>query len=112
MSKLPHSERAIVPIEKLSDYCLNLEHPYGKHKARVFKSALNLDVQDAEILRKTLLDVVQKKAATPTKRNNYGQKYIIDFQMSNAGLTAEVRTIWIIRDDEEFPRFITCYILD
>ena len=42
MPKLPRPERAIVHIEKLADYCLNPEHPSGKHKARVFKSVLNL----------------------------------------------------------------------
>lgn len=48
MQMLPHPEQAIVPIEKLTNYCLNSEHPYGKHKARVFKSALNLGIEDTE----------------------------------------------------------------
>ena len=55
MQKLPHPERAVVPIDKLLDYCLNPEHPDGKHKARVFKSALNLSIEDAETLRAALL---------------------------------------------------------
>ncbi len=80
MHKLPHPERAIVHIDKLSNYCLNPNHPYGKHKARVFKSALNLDIHDAESLRNVLLELVHKKKAIPTKRNAYEQKYIIDFQ--------------------------------
>ena len=49
--------------------------------------------------------------ANPTKRNAYGQKYVIDFEMSHSGRVAEVRTVWIVRDDENFPRFVTCYIL-
>ena len=32
---LPNGDRAIIPIEKLLDYCLNPEHSKGKHKARV-----------------------------------------------------------------------------
>ena len=111
MLKLPHPERAIVHIGKLTDYCLNPEHSSGKHKARVFKSALNLDMEDAKTLRNVLLDVVYQKMAVPTKRNAYGQKYVIDFEMSHSGRIAEVRTVWIVRDDENFPRFVTCYIL-
>ncbi|MEH1788358.1 MAG: DUF6883 domain-containing protein [Nostoc sp.] len=38
--KLPNPECAIVEIDKIAGYCLNPEHPEGKHKARVFKSAL------------------------------------------------------------------------
>lgn len=40
-------ERAIVEIEKIITYCLNLEHPEGRHKAHVFKSALDLDLNNA-----------------------------------------------------------------
>lgn len=111
MQKFPHPERAIIHIDKLTDYCLNPEHSSGKHKARVFKSSLNLDIEDAETLRNVLLDVVHEKMAVPTKRNAYGQKYVIDFKMSHSGRTAEIRTVWIVRDDENFPRFVTCYVL-
>ena len=111
MQKLPHPERAIVHINKLTNYCLNPEHPSGKHKARVFKSSLNLDLEDAETVRTVLLDVVHREMATPTKRNAYGQKYVIDFEMNHWGRIAEVRTVWIVRDNENFPRFVTCYVL-
>ena len=111
MQKLPHPERAIVHINKLTNYCLNPEHPSGKHKARVFKFSLNLGLEDAETLRTVLLDVVHREMADPTKRNAYGQKYVIDCEMSHLGRIAEVRTVWIVRDDENFPRFVTCYVL-
>ena len=38
---LPHAEAAVVEVvdpRKLRDYCLNPNHPRGKHKARVFRS--------------------------------------------------------------------------
>jgi hypothetical protein len=37
--KLPGADVAIVDVEKLTGYCLNPEHPRGKHKARVFADA-------------------------------------------------------------------------
>jgi hypothetical protein len=54
--KLPNGDRAIVPLDKLEGYCLNIEHEQGKHKARVFRRALNLGVEDSKILRQNLLD--------------------------------------------------------
>jgi hypothetical protein len=33
---IPDAENAVVDIRKLRDYCLNLEHDDGKHKARLF----------------------------------------------------------------------------
>ncbi|TRU34880.1 MAG: hypothetical protein EWV50_16880 [Microcystis aeruginosa Ma_MB_F_20061100_S20] len=41
--KLPHPESTIIDDHKLTGYSLNLNHADGRHKARVFKSALNLD---------------------------------------------------------------------
>jgi hypothetical protein len=49
--KLPNAERAVVDIAKLQDYSLNPAHDVGKHKARVFRSALGLTISDADWLR-------------------------------------------------------------
>jgi len=54
---LPNSESAIVDIRKLRDYCLNPDHPVGKHKARVFLDVLDLDQDGAEELK----SIIQKK---------------------------------------------------
>jgi hypothetical protein len=43
-----------VDIAKLREYSLNLEHSTGKHKARVFVSALGLKAKDAEWLREVI----------------------------------------------------------
>jgi len=43
--KLPNGEHAIVDIVKLRDYALSQHHPRGRHKARVFLSALDLERQ-------------------------------------------------------------------
>ena len=42
--KLPNSDLAVIVDRKLAGYSLNLDHDEGKHKARVFKAALNMDV--------------------------------------------------------------------
>jgi hypothetical protein len=49
--KLPNPDLAIISDSKLAGYSLNLDHDEGKHKARVFKAALNMDVSHLEELR-------------------------------------------------------------
>jgi hypothetical protein len=52
--KLPNADHAIVEIEKLRDYCLSTPHPRGRHKARVFLTALGISASDAEELRSAI----------------------------------------------------------
>ena len=109
--KLPNGEKAFIDIQKLAGYSLAPSHAEDKHKARVFQSALQLGLNDVEELQVALLKAVQTQEATPTNRNPYGQKYVIDFIMNHFGKQATIRSAWIIRDTEDFHRLITCYIL-
>jgi hypothetical protein len=45
--KLPRADQAIIDIAKLHDYSLNLLHPEGKHKARVFAASMGFSAADA-----------------------------------------------------------------
>ena len=89
--KLPNGESAIVEIEKLRDYCLSPGHPRGRHKARVFHSLLGMTTTDAEELRATLIDAALRENATPGASDQYGTRYIIDFELRRAERTAEIR---------------------
>jgi hypothetical protein len=109
--KLPNCERAVVDIAKLRDYCLSIEHLRGRHKARVFAAALGLSAQDAEELRDALLAAAQTNDALPTEQDAYGQRYVLDFRMRGPSGQAIVRSSWIIRSDEDFPRLTSCYVL-
>ncbi len=111
MQKLPNPDKAVVDIDKLVSYCLNMEHQDGQHKAKVFKSALNLGINDAQILRNALLKALFNQSAVLLKPNEYGEKYIIDFEMTHSGKNAKIRSAWIIRKNEDFPRLVTCYVL-
>jgi hypothetical protein len=109
--KLPNAENAFVDIEKLRGYCLNLSHPRGKHKARLFNSILGLTMEDAWILRNRLLDAAQNLDAVQGFEDCYGKRYIIDFIMITAVGQAKVRSTWIILRQEDFPRLTSCYII-
>jgi hypothetical protein len=80
--KLPGGEHAIVNLVKLRDYCLNPLQPRGRHKARVFESVLGIPQADAEFLREQLLRVAQYSSATKGEADAYGERYIIDFELT------------------------------
>jgi len=107
---LPNAEQAVVDLRKLEDYCLDSTHPRGKHKARVFASALGLTQEDAEYLRTALLDAVQTEEAEQLFADEYGTRYRVTFEMTVASNTATICSTWIVRADETFPRLVTCYV--
>ena len=109
--RLPNPERAVVQIEKLRDYCLSTEHPRGRNKARVFESALGLTSRDASPLRDALLDAARSKEAIRTEKDDFGQRYMLDFIMSGPKGRAWVRSSWIVRRGEDFPRLTSCYVI-
>ena len=108
--KLPNGNRAIVDINKLRDYCLNTNHDEGKHKARVFASALGLRAVDAEWMRDQLLKAAAREDACPISSTRFGTLYMLDFELKTEAGSATVRSGWIIRHHEDFPRLTTCYV--
>lgn len=109
--RLPNAARAIVDIEKLRDYCLSESHPRGKHKARVFESALGLTASDVNELRDAILFAIQTEEVIAGERDEYGQRYLVDFSMKRPGRQAVIRSAWIVRHGEDAPRLTSCYVL-
>jgi len=109
--KLPNADRAVVEIEKLRDYCLSSNHPRGRHKVRVFVTALGITADDAEELKRAILSAVINEDATPTERDEYGQRFVVDFSMRRQGKEAVIRSSWIVRSGEDSPRLTSCYVL-
>lgn len=111
LMNLPNANKAIIDLQKLEGYCLNPEHPRGKHKARVFQSTLALTSADAEFLRDQLLLAATEGTATLTASDKYGVRYMVDYSVNSPDGVATVRSLWIIRDGEEYPRLTTCFVL-
>lgn len=108
---IPNAENAVVEIRKLRDYCLNLEHDEGKHKARLFSTILGMTADNAEELRQMLLEVVKTHEAQLGRRDEYGQRYTLDFRIEWQDKSATLRSGWIIEHDSDIPRLTTCYPL-
>jgi hypothetical protein len=109
--KLPNGERAVIDPLKLTNYSLDSEHDEGQHKAHLFESLLGINRENSELLLAALEQVAQTGEAISGKLDKYGQRYLIDFSFAGPGGTATLRSAWIVRDSEDFPRLITCYIL-
>ncbi|MGH7950936.1 MAG: DUF6883 domain-containing protein [Limisphaerales bacterium] len=109
--KLPNAERAIADIRKLHHYCLDPANPKGRNKARVFAAALGLTRNDAEFLRRRLLIAICNEPCTPSEADDYGQRYTVDFNLETATGSRLVRSGWIVRHNEDFPRLTTCFIV-
>lgn len=109
--RLPNAERAVVDIVKLRDYCLSATHPRGRHKARKFGALLGMTVADAADLRAAVLEAVSHADAMETDSDEFGRRFVVDFALSYHGRTARIRTAWIVRRGEDFPRLTSCYVL-
>ncbi|MBU1487748.1 hypothetical protein KKH56_06860 [bacterium] len=108
---IPNAEHALVDIRKLRDYCLNPTHDDGKHKARLFAAALGMTRNDAGDLRDVLLQAVRTQDAQLGRRDEYGQRYIVDFMLQWRSKRAMIRSGWIIEHGSNTPRLTSCYPL-
>jgi hypothetical protein len=66
-------------------------------------SAVTAD--DAAEVREALL------SAALSEEDGYGKRYVLAFEMKTAAGTATVRSGWIIRRGEDFPRLTSCFVL-
>ena len=111
VARLPNGGRARVDIRKLREYFLNPAHPRGRHKARVFREALGLTQGDAPELRSSILKAATMETAQELGRDVWGQRLRVDFAISRQNRRAVIRTIGIVESHEDYPRFVTCWVL-
>jgi hypothetical protein len=111
MTRLPNSSHAFLDIRKLQSYCLDRDHPRGRHKARIFREILGIERTDAAWLRQTLLDGARDNDAVELVTDRFGSRWRVDVAVTRQERTAVVRSIWIVRTGEDVPRFVSCWIL-
>lgn len=104
---LVNADRAVVEPAKVRDYLLSTEHPVGRFKAALFV-ALGYSADRWELLRDDILALARAEIASPGQPSPYGRKFEVDgILIGPSGRSAAVRTVWIIRPEEQFPRFVT-----
>ena len=108
---LPNGDQAIIDQRKIVDYCLSLDHDDGAHKAHLFQALVGLNQDNADLLLAGLKEAAATGDAVAGKGDEYGHRYVVDFEFTGPRGTAMIRSAWIVRADEEAPRLVTCYIL-
>jgi hypothetical protein len=105
---LPNPDRAIIPRDKIESYLLSSVHSVGRHKAAFFIS-LGYTQANWQTLEHDLRQLVTENAK-PAEKIKYGTKYEIRSSITGPdGRSAAIVTAWIVRNGEDFPRFITAY---
>ena len=107
---LPNGDIGIVDIQKLRAYCLNPHHTRGRHKARVFAS-VGIREAYAEELRTALLQAATNVEARLGMPKQYGQRYMIDFDLVRGSRTVKIRSTWIVLTGQDLPRLTSCSVL-
>jgi hypothetical protein len=100
---------AIVDARKLTGYCLNPEHPRGKHKARVF-ATLGFTAENADDLRAALLKAAASNDAQMAAADQFCDRYVLEFEFEGPQGKAIVRSTWIVRRGERAPRLTSCFV--
>jgi hypothetical protein len=107
--KLPHAERALVDPRKLRDYALSPAHPVGRFKAAFF-ARLGFTTENWESLGLELRRLALQDSADLSDKTEFGQKYLIrGIIIGPTGVSAEIRSVWIILNGEQVPRLVTIY---
>src|SRR5450631_254696 len=86
--RLPHGDQAILDMRKIEDYCLNPSHPRGRHNARVFREALDLQRSDASWLRDALLEAARSAEAFRDGEDAWGTHWRLDANVRRQGMSA------------------------
>lgn len=108
---LLNADHAIVDYRKLSTYSLDVTHPKGGHKARVFQSALGYNPTNSDVLAGRVQEGILTAPAKVLDANQHGQRMAVDMPILGAnGETVIVRSGWIYEPDAVVPRMTTIFV--
>jgi hypothetical protein len=106
---LPNGHGATIDAEKVRDYLLSFEHPVGRFKARLFH-AFGYGRDDWPRLQRDLSTAVRSGVARPGQASPYGRKWEVHGTLHGpSGASVGIVTVWIVRNGEEHPRFVTAF---
>ena len=110
MGKLPNHDRAMIPIEKLR-YSLDPTHPTGRHKARVFHSALGLEPESLSSLEKLLREGIATHGAVRSFVFIDGtERWVVEWIVIGRLGPLRMITAWDRDGKDGIPRLLSCYL--
>ena len=108
--RVPRAPDAVVPEQKLAGYALDPAHPRGRHKARVFSSALGIEQKDWRYLRDQLAEGIVEAPVDGMRITPFGVLYEAVVLVDGLnGATVPVATIWIIQGEQP-PRLVSTWV--
>jgi len=106
---LPNAEAARIEADKLEGYLLSETHPVGKFKAKFFRG-VGFAESNVDVLLHGLLAIARSEEVIETLSSVHGVKYVVDGVIpAPFGARVKLRTVWIIDQGEDRPRFVTAY---
>jgi hypothetical protein len=106
---VPNAERAVIAVEKLTEYLLNMSHKRGAAKARLLLG-VGYRPDAPRLLESDLRAQHLSLDVTRTSENAYGVVYEIEGPIKTpSGKTVRFCSIWQIEAGTDVPRFITMY---
>jgi len=104
-------ERVSVDPRKLTDYALNPEAPWGRHKAVVFEEVLGFTRQNYTDLLAQIEEQALEAEAVFHSEDEFGRRYTVDLSVQGtAGREGVVRTGWFVPHGEDEARLVTLYV--
>lgn len=110
--KLPYGDKTDLQqiINKLDTYSLDFNHSSGKHKARLFESKLGITKQNMNMLVTAIRNVATtSEYAQFTRSDEYGDRYVIVFDLETNFGSSSILSAWIIHHGEDYPRLTSIY---
>lgn len=109
--KLPNPDQAVVPEAKITRYLLDLTSPKGKSKAAFFRS-FGFTIAQWQVMADALKQHAAAYEVASTEADEHGTRYVIEGALNTPdGRSPQVRAVWIIREDETEPGFVSAYPL-
>ena len=106
---VPNADRAIIAVDKITGYLLNVSHKRGGPKARLLLSV----GYRADVFQQLESDLRSQHLSldvTRTSKNAYGVVYEIDGPVETpSGRVVRFCSVWQIDTGTDVPRFITMY---
>jgi hypothetical protein len=112
MSKLPNCSKAIVPINKIEGYLLNLDHPEGRSKAIFFRKFGYSNFNRYEFMQALLEMACTGKVVKIEEKSPFGTRVTIEGNLVTPdGRNPRIRIGWFFdsSDKEKIPRLITVF---
>jgi uncharacterized protein DUF6883 len=107
--RLRHAELAEVNPTKIGEYLLSETHPVGRSKARFFREA-GFDESTIDLLSRGLFQIARTQEVVETSATVHGLKYVLEGELeAPTGRRLRLRTIWIVDQGQDRPRFVTAY---